>query len=62
MNVITGDIDTDLIYMLLYNKLVRQNLSHYPEIMGKVNNLSSVSSSPPTLLADIIQARINITS
>lgn len=58
-NVITADIDTDLIHMLLYNKPVCRNLLHYPEIMGKVNNLPSATPSP-TLLADIIQARINI--
>lgn len=57
--MITADIDTDLIHMLLYIKPVCRNLSHYPEIMGKVNNLPSVTPSP-TLLADIIQARINI--
>jgi len=45
--------------MLLYNKPVYKNITHLPDIMEKVNNLPSVSLSP-SLLADIIQARMNI--
>lgn len=58
-SVIKVATDTDSTHILLYNEPVSRNITHLLGIMGKVNNLPSVSPLP-SLLADIIQARMNI--